>query len=738
MATQWPEKRELLGKDFERLDGPEKATGKAKYTYDINRPGMLFGAILRCPYPHAKIKAINTDKAVKVKGFKGLALIAKPDQEMFFVGEEVLAVCADTEEHCNDALRAIEVAYEQLPFTVKEKDALKATPKTARPFGPSDNRSCVQRPSNRSKGNVEAGFQAADAVVEDDYGVSVICHQCLESHGVVAEWNNEKTSLTVWASTQAVAGVAGQLARHFKLAPANVKCITHYMGGGFGSKFQPYPEGLAAAELSRQTGKAVKIMLTREAEIITAGNRPSAYGRVKMGGKKDGTITAYEIEAYGTPGDSRGRTVGPLPYVYDIENTKTSSTVVRVNAGSQRAMRAPGHPQSCFLTDCAIDDLAAKLDIDPLEMRLKNLPKNDPGAAATDPISYNALQETIYRRELDIITKMCDWKKRWHKPGAGKGVMKHGMGMALHTWGGRASPQTNECTILISADGSVTAQTSTQDLGTAQRTVTAIVAAEILGLKPEDVTVLLGESQYGLSSGSGGSTTCPSQAPAALRAVTDAKEKLLKNLAGKLKVKAEDLKLEKGKVIDTSNNKSWDWKQACARLGMDQIKGTGSWTFFESTKEKGVSNSGVGGVQVAEVIVDTETGKVYCKKIYAVQDCGLIINKLACESQVAGGVIMGLNYALFEERIMDAKLGRQMNADMEFYKLGGIEDMPDIEIHMMDMPERGVIGIGEPPTISTHAAIGNAIFNAIGARVTETPFTPERVLEALAKKGGQG
>src|SRR5204863_5598916 len=170
-----------------------------------------------------------------------------------------------------------------------------------------------------------------------------------------------------------------------------------------------------------------------------------------------------------------------------------------------------------------------------------------------------------------------------------------------------------------------------------------------------------------------------------------------------------------------------------------EAKGVGVWTFAESQKpeNRGISLTGVGGVQMAEVVVDTESGVVRCTKIVAVQDCGLLINKQGCESQVAGGVIMGLNYALFEENILDRHTGRQVNPDMEFYKLGGIKDMPQIVVHMMDMPERGVIGIGEPPTISTHAAISNAVFNAIGVRVAETPFTPERVLAALAMKGGK-
>jgi xanthine dehydrogenase YagR molybdenum-binding subunit len=278
----------------------------------------------------------------------------------------------------------------------------------------------------------------------------------------------------------------------------------------------------------------------------------------------------------------------------------------------------------------------------------------------------------------------------------------------------------------------VLVQSSTQDLGTGERTVLAIVTAEILGLEPKDITTRIGESDYGRSTGSGGSTTCAGTSPAALNAAIEARDALLQKIAGRLNAKAEDLSIEPGKIVDKANNKSWGWKEACAKLGMDVIKGQSN----HPNEKHPLSQQGVGGVQIAEVQVDTETGVVRIKRIVAVQDCGMVVNKQGCESQVAGGVIMGLNPALFEERIMDRTTGRQCNADMEFYKLGGIEDMPEIIVHMHDMPERGPIGIGEPPTISTCAAIGNAIFNAIGVRVPFAPFTPDRVLAALSKKGG--
>lgn len=804
MAEGWPKKPRIIGTRVKRLDGPAKATGVAKYSYDINRKGMLHGKILRSPHAHAKIKSIDTAAARKVPGFKALAYInasrdwvvvktdgdtlvvktppskkkvkeeertikvaenvtllsknkivkladLKPDdpvtvevgddvvgRELYFAGDEILAVAADTEEHAKDVLKAIKVEYEVLDHFVDEDEVIKNPNKKTTPGPVQGNLDTSVKEA--AKGDVAAGYKDAEETVEGTYGVPVISHQCLESHGLVAEWDAEG-GLTVWASTQATVAVAGALAGRFGVPPTKVRCITHYMGGGFGSKFSPGVSGFAAADLARRAGAAVKIMLDREEEVTTAGNRPSASGKVKIGGKKDGTITAFEVDCHGTPGYTGGATINLnlMPYVYldAVANWKRNHSVVLINAGKSEAMRAPGHPQNCVLTEFAVDDLAAKLGIDPLVIRRKNLPPNNPKA---DKISWAGRRHDIYTEQLDIITKLSGWAEKWHQPGKGKGTtVKHGIGMALHTWGGNAAggATPNECFVTIAKDGSVTAESSTQDLGTAQRTVTAIVAAEILGLNVADVTVKIGESQYGFSSGSGGSTTCPSQAPAALLAAQAARDDLFKKVAPKVGAEAADLRIDVGKVVDGKNKKEWAWKEFCARLGMDAAKGKGEWNLAISN-EKGnenISSGQVGGAQVAEVLVDTETGVVRCTHFYAVQDCGLVINKLACEAQVAGGVIMGLNYALYEEIIRDSKTGRQVNPDMEFYKLGGIRDMPKITVHMMDMPDRGVIGIGEPPTISTAAAIGNAVFNALGVRVPHLPISPKRVLDALAKGG---
>ncbi len=732
MAISWPKERRLLGTRQPRLDGPEKATGRARYSFDFNLPGMLHARILRCPHPHARVKSLDTSGAEKVAGFKALHIIAKPGTELFYAGDEVVGVACDTEEHALDAIRAIKVEYDPLSALVTEEDALKNDLKTVPPVGNNKDARNVKVARQDKSDDIDQAFQNAAVVHEGEYGAATINHQCLEPHGLIAQWGDDG-GLTLYASTQAVFSIAQQVSGRFQVPITKIKCITHYMGGGYGSKFNPGVEGETAIELARKAKAPVKLFLDRAEEVVTGGNRPSAYAKVKIAADKDGKIVAYSCDSYGTPGVGNSATVGPLPYVYPIPSNSVKHTMVRLNTAVLRAMRAPGHPQSCFLTDCPIDDLANKLGLDPMQVRLKNLPQNDPNAATNAPQSWNALRNSIYTEEIKRAAKLSDWDRVWHPPGKGpgNGPVKHGIGMALHTWGGAAG-RPNEINVTISSDGSVLVTGSTQDLGTGERTVLAIITAEILGLQPKDITVKIGESPYGPSSGSGGSTTCPGTSPPTLMAATLARDKLLDTLAERLKARREDLAIEPGSMVDKSASKKYAWKEACARLGMDTVKGQGTWN--ADLGRANLSGVNVGGVQVAEVMVDAETGVVRCTKVVAVQDCGLIVNKQGCESQVAGGVIMGVNYALFEERIMDRATGRQVNPDMEFYKLGGIRDMPKIIVEMYDMPERGVIGIGEPPTISTAAAIGNAVFNAIGVRVPHAPYTPERVLEALAKK----
>jgi len=375
------------------------------------------------------------------------------------------------------------------------------------------------------------------------------------------------------------------------------------MGGGYGSKFNAGVEGRICAELARLTKAPVKLFLDRAEEHVAGGNRPSALAHVKIAGTKDGKITAFTAQCHGTGGWSRGadQLANSLPYIYPVAAINNAQQTVRINAGNAQAMRAPGHPQYCFITESAVDDLCNKLGLNPLEFRLKNLPqaKFNDGTDRAD----------LYRKEIEIATKLADWSNLWHPAGKGpsQGPIKHGMGMAIHTWGGQGGPN-NDVRVYVNGTGAVRVTCSTQDLGTSERTTIPIIVAEILGLEVKDVTSEIGESQFGRSTGSGGSTTCPGISPASLNAAVAAREELFNTIAPRLGVKPEELKIDPskpGKIIGPS--KEWSWKEACAKLGMDIIKGEGNWT-------RGLSSQGVCGVQICEAMVDTETGVVRLKK----------------------------------------------------------------------------------------------------------------------------
>ena len=310
------------------------------------------------------------------------------------------------------------------------------------------------------------------------------------------------------------------------------------------------------------------------------------------------------------------------------------------------------------------------------------------------------------------------------------------MGVALHQWGGGGQPG-NRVSCTINADGSVELKTAHPGHRHRRRTVLAIIAAEVLGLKPTDIISNIGNSTFPPGQGSGGSTTTPSMSPPTLEAVTKARDALFQKISPAVKAPPADLSLKDGQLW-VAGEPIMGWKDACRKLGTTTISETGA---YDPEKQRGISSTGVGGCQFAEVAVDIETGMVKVKKIVAIQDSGLIIDKLTWESQIYGGVIGGLNYGLFEERLLDPTTGIMLNPDMEWYKLAGAADIPEIIVRAYEPPEqkaRGVIGVGEPPTISTAAAIGNAVTNAIGVRVSDWPMTPRNVLNALATASKEG
>jgi xanthine dehydrogenase YagR molybdenum-binding subunit len=708
-----PEERSLIGKRITRIDGPAKSSGAAKYTYDMNPPGLLYGKIYRSPYAHAKITTIDTREAEQMPGVKTVHVVLGVGKEVNFVGDEIIALAAESEEIAEDALGKIKVEFEELPHLVLEENVEQAG-------------QYASAAGAKTSGDPGQAFSDPGVVVSEGYyGIAAITHCCLEAHGNVAAWTGNK--LVTHSSTQNVPGLPSQIGDSLRkqgvdVSDKNIETICDYVGGGFGSKFGPDEWGIHVAHLAKAAGQPVKLMLDRNMELEAAGARPSSYARIKVGARKDGTLVAWDSHSWGT-GGIRGTDMPPLPYVLEIPNVSTQHTSVSTNTGDARAWRAPNHPQAAALTMCALEDLAAKLQMDPVEFFSKNA-----DLAAAD-------RGKVYREELQIAAQLADWKKNWHPRGdKTSGHVKRGMGVSMHTWGGRG--HYGSCNVIIHPDGSVEVNMGSQDLGTGTRTVIAIVAAETFGLPVEAITVNIGDSKYPPDSASGGSTTVGGVSAATRRGSVDARDELFALVAPSLGAQPDQLEAKGGNIqVKGDTSKKLSWKEACAKLQVKAIQTLGQHT--RSSKCK-LGDSGVGGVQIADVSVDTETGIIKINKMVAVQDCGLIIDLKTAESQVYGALIMGVSYALFEQKIMDQITGRMLNNNMEFYKLAGIGDIGELVVHMMTGPgydERGTIGLGEPPVISPGAAISNAVANAIGVRVPTIPLTPEKVLAALAKGG---
>jgi len=706
VKADWPsaDKRTLIGKRISRIDSPLKTTGTAKYSFDINRPGMLWAKLVTSPYAKAEIVNIDTSAAAALPGVKG---VWKSDdvKAAQYVGQILAAIAAETEEIATEAASLVRVQYNKQEHQVVDSD-----PQMAK-----------DRPSNRQTGDVEKAFGDEETVtVKGFYGIPVITHCCLESHGQVTEVKDGE--LYVWPSTQNVSRYTDRLGDAVEIPQNKIHVDCQHMGGGFGSKFAFDKWGEIGAILSKQTGRPVKLMLDRDLELMIAGNRPSAYANIKVGAKKDGTVTAVEAEIWGT-GGTGGYNPPPVPYVFTkIPNTKITGKGVRTNRGGQRAWRAPNHPQGCFLTMSAMEDTAAALKMDALEFFLKNVQATDRAA--------------VYAEELKIAADLIGYKQKAHLRGeGGRGPIKRGIGISMHTWGGLGHP--SECDVTINPDGSVEAKMGSQDLGVGTRTSITIVVAETLGLPLEAVKVEIGKNSYPPSGASGGSTTIGGISVSSRKAATEALNALFQAVAPRLKADADSLEARDGFIRQTDQpNNRISWKNACALLGPNPITKRGSSIPAESQKA-GLISQGVGGVQMADVSVDIETGIVSINEMVAVQDCGLIIDLKTAESQVYGALIMGITYALFEEALYDKATGRMLNPDMEFYRLAGIRDVGTLKVHMMTgkgYDDRGVIGLGEPPVISPGAAIANAVANACGVRVPFLPLTPDKVITALTRK----
>ncbi|MBI3818545.1 MAG: xanthine dehydrogenase family protein molybdopterin-binding subunit [Planctomycetes bacterium] len=718
-------KFQYAGKHIPRFDGLAKASGRAKYSYDMNFPGMLHARIVRANIPNGKITDIDVSGAEAIPGVKATMLLKKVGDRVRFDGEGVAAVCATNLEIAEDAMRAVVVTYEKMAHAVIVDDASKdGAPIVDKGDTNKSPESVNINPREVSEDEINKRFAAADAKVEATYRTQVQTHSALETHGGVAKWDKDSSgnpTLTVWASTQGSFSVLDGLCGNLKLDRSQVEVICEYMGGGFGAKFGADQPTLVAANLAKKAGAPVKCMLNRKEEHLAGGNRPDSIHHVRAGAT-DGKIVVFDVTNYGTGGYTGGAGARNI-MIYDMGASRKVEYAVKTNCGPATAMRAPGHPQGSFVLEQVVDELAEKLNMDPIEFRLKN--------------DRYPMRKAQYEKAMELI----DWSRRNKKGGegalAGTGPKKRGLGVGASTWGQNGNRDGTAMAVIINADGGVEVRNGCQDIGTGTRTIIGICAAEALGCPLENMKVRLGHTRDPYGPASGGSVTAPTVTAAAKDAGHAAKLAFLDKISKKLSVDAAKLDISLGKVfVKDDPAKSWNWHDACKLLGVETV---------EVTKERSdnfrANFSGqVGGVQIAEVEVDTETGVVRVIKVVAVHDAGLVIDRLTFESQILGGVIQGMSFALFENRVMDRKSGKMLNNNLESYKIPGSLDMPEIVTVAFDISNghnsAGVAGLGEPTVIPTAGAIANAIANATGVRVRSLPMTPDKVLAALAAKGG--
>jgi CO/xanthine dehydrogenase Mo-binding subunit len=713
VLDQWPAgPRDVVGRPAQRLDGHARARGEATYTADVHLPGMLHVAVLRSPHASARVGRFDAAAALAVRGVRAVlgpgeidALSAEPG----YVGAAVAAVAADTFAAARAAVDLIDVDWDVREPLLDPDEAV------AR-------RSFVSEPSRYERGDVEAGLAAADVVVEAEYRTQTVLHNSMESHQSVCVW--EGGSLTVYISTQFIWGVRENLAEALGLPADRVRVVCEYMGGGFGSKGGgPGDYTFIGAELARRTGRPVRCALTRREENTAAGNRNATIQRIRAGARADGTLTVLSgefVNAVGFRGWSPS-TGGPMQMLYACDNVGIVEYGARLNTPPNAAFRAPGFVEGTFGLECLMDELAAKLELDPLELRRRNYAHAD--LVDGRPFSSKNLAE-CYRRAQP------HWARRDEVRARSQGPWRHGVGLASQVWYGGGGPP-SYAWVRLGGDGRAVVVTAMQDIGTGSRTAMAQIAAEELGVPLDRVDVSLGDSARGpYASISAGSSTIPSMGPAVRAAAADAARQVIEIAAQRYHLEERVLSLKGGRVVSADGG-SWPLEEITSLLGDGQILGRGA---------RGPNPTGMRtltfGVQVAEVAVDVETGEVRVDRIVAIHDVGRVINPLGASSQVEGGIIQGIGHTLSEERLVDPGTGAILTQTLDAYKLPTIADVPEIVTELVDEPDAhltnlGSKGLGEPPIIPTSAAIANAIRDATGADVRSLPITREEMLRAL-------
>ena len=750
-----------------RHDGTDKVTGRAQYGADINLPGLLFGKILRSPHPHARIKSINTSRALALTGVHavvtsedlpeasgrvvdlGEGAMTNPKflsnnclaaEKALYKGHAVAAVAADSAHLAEEALALIEVDYEVLPPVNDVLDAMKeASPvlherlatlsnPNLRPGGlrSEDDTGQGSNVANHfvfEIGDLEKGFQEADVIVEREYRTKAVHQGYIEPQSATALWSADGT-LTIWCSSQGHFNVRDQTASILRIPISKVRVIPLEIGGGFGGKTLVYLEPVAAA-LSQQTGRPVKVTMSRTEVFEGTGPTSGGYLRVKMGATKEGRITAADATLIYEAGAFPGSPVNPgtqcIFGCYDIPNGHVEGYDVVLNHPKTAAYRAPGSPAAAFACETVVDELCEKLGMDPLDFRLLNGSKEGTRRVTGPQFGRIGYLETV---------QAAKEHEHWSAPLGGP---NRGRGIAGGFWINGAGP--SSALASVNSDGTVSLVEGSPDIG-GSRTVAAMHVAEVLGIAAEDVQPLVGDtSSIGFTSMTGGSGVAFKTGWASYEAAQDVKRQMIQRAATIWGISPENVDYSDGVISHKSEPElRFSFQELAARLN-----GSGG----PIAGRANVDPRGVGGafaVHIVDVEVDPDTGKVGILRYTALQDAGKAVHPSYVEGQIQGGAVQGIGWALNEEYFFNDQ-GQMVNSSFLDYRMPTSLDLPMIDTVIVEVANPGhpygVRGVGEVPIVPPMAAIANAIHNAIGVRMNHLPMNPARVLEALWKQQGQ-
>ena len=758
-------KQTLIGKRIAKLDAPDKASGKARYLDDLNLPGQLHAKILRSSRVHARIVRIDTARAKALPGVhavltaadvpyqRPLGILAKDhmplkDDKVRSLRDEIAAVAADTEEIAEEALRLIEVEYEDLPILSDPRKALLPGAPVVHDAHP-DN---VTTQWDYAQGDVAAGEAESDLVLEDTFRLHYVTHCCMGVSGIIADFDSSG-NLTLYSNTQVPFLHKREFAQVLQMDPARIRIIQPPIGGAFGSKLDIYPFEPICIFLAKATKRAVKLVFTREEEFIASPTRQPVILTLRSGVKKDGTLTFRSVEtlhdngAYTSWGASTPFVMmQTFSSLYRVPHCKYHTTVVYTNNPYAGSFRGYGNLQGTFAVESHMDKLAEALGMDPLEFRLKNA--QDPGEVTPQGLHF----KTCGLKDcLRTAAQFSDYRRK-HRENTEKqgqpGHIKRGVGMAsmLHVGGGAKIYPSDGCGTILKMDdfAQVTVITGASEIGQGSETVLAQLVCEELGVPMSSVKVVNNDTEITpWDVGVHASRTTFIGGNSAIGAARKAKAKIFA-AAGKLTgMDPDTLDLRGGQIVDVATGRAY---MSLAKLVRslhfsDKAELVMTTNYYEPPSQhqdkdfKGdVSAAYAWATQVIEVEVDTDTGVVRMLNVTAAHDVGRVLNRLGIEGQIEGGIVMGAGYALTEELIVDN--GVVKNPAFRDYKLVTAPEIPEMDIHFIETMDgegpQGAKGVGEAPAICVAAATANAIYNATGVRIYGLPFTPEKVYRALA------